>query len=137
MLSEKGLQHMAGSSIAIAGLARDCANKLDGNILLVEKLRSYFKHSVVVVVENGSKDSTRTKLNSWAAQKENVKIIDGVPPGQVDAAAKEILPNPYYSKARIGKLAALRNQYIDFLRKQEIQFDYLLVLDFDVDKISL
>jgi Cryptococcal mannosyltransferase 1 len=137
MVSEKGLQHMAGSSIAIAGLARDCANKLDGNIQLIEKLCSFFKLSTVVVVENGSKDATRIKLNNWAEQKDDVNVIGGVPSKQAVDSPRKISPNPYYSKARIGKLAALRNQYIDFLRNQETSFDYLLVLDFDVDKISL
>jgi hypothetical protein len=45
--------------------------------------------------------------------------------------------NFYYSKFRIAKLAHLRNQYLEELKKSEIDFDYLLVMDFDVDKISI
>jgi hypothetical protein len=136
-VSDNGLSHMAASTLAIAGLARDCAHKLSGNIQLINQLRTYFKSSVVVVVENGSRDKTRHLLDAWAKSESNVHILEGNPLIPTTLSQPAIVPNLFYSLARIQKLASLRNQYITYLAGKNIQPDYFLVLDFDVDQISL
>ena len=127
---------LAQCSIAICGLAKNCARTLPQNINFIEEINSFFKLAKVVVVENGSTDSTRVQLNSWAKKNQTVKIIDG---DLAAFAANKLTPdvNYYYSKYRIARLAHLRNQYLQELKLSEISFDYLLVMDFDVDKISL
>jgi hypothetical protein len=128
--------HLAQCSIAICGLAKNCARTLPENINFVEEISSFFKLSKVVVVENGSTDSTRLQLNSWARKNQTVKIVDG---DLAAFAANKLTPdvNYYYSKYRIAKLAHLRNQYLQEIKLSGISFDYLLVMDFDVDKISI
>lgn len=134
-----GLEHLASSTIAICGLARNCASKLKGNIKFIEALRAYFESSVVIVVENGSTDSTRQQLNQWALPKSDIYILEGelandswrvIPTSSVS-------PNPFYSRARISKMAALRNQYLEYLAGFNQSFDYVLVMDFDVNQVSL
>lgn len=134
-----GLKHLASSTIAICGLARNCASKLKGNIKFIEALRAYFESSVVIVVENGSTDSTRQQLNQWSSFKPNVHVLDGVVTNDNSGAAHPSSnnSNPYYSRARISKMAAFRNQYLEYLEGLNQSFDYLLVMDFDVDQISL
>jgi len=136
-VSPSGLAHMAASTLAIAGLARDCGGKLKSNINWINTLRSYFKSSVVVVVENGSMDGTRPQLAAWAKSEPGIHILNGNPLVPSSSQQTAIPANPFYSLARIQKLASLRNQYISYLADQNLQPDYLLVLDFDVDRVSL
>jgi hypothetical protein len=135
-IDDKLRSQLAQSSLAICGLAKNCARTLPENINFIEKLSSLFKLVKVVVVENGSTDSTRVQLNSWAKENQTVKIVDG--DLAVYSADKLTLGvNFYYSKYRIARLAHLRNQYLQELKLSGISFDYLLVMDFDVDKISI
>ena len=127
---------LAQCSIAICGLAKNCARTLPENINFIEEIISFFKLAKIVVVENGSTDSTRVQLNSWAKENQTVKIVDG---DLAVYSADKLTPgvNFYYSKYRITRLAHLRNQYLQELKLSGISFDYLLVMDFDVDKISI
>ena len=121
--------------LAVCGLARNCASKLPATIRFVETLSTYFKSTTIVVVENGSRDKTRAILNNWADSCSSLHIIDGKVPGEENAS--DTNANPYYSFKRVSRLAALRNQYLDFLKAQAVAPDFVLVLDFDVDRISL
>lgn len=120
--------------LAVCGLARNCAAKLSSNIQFIEALTTYFASVTVVVVENDSTDQTRIILNNWAARS-SAKIIDG-DPGTLVAPANT-KANPYYSIKRVARLAALRNQYLNYVRSLPTLPHYLLVMDFDVDRISL
>lgn len=134
-IDDKLRSQLAQSSIAICGLAKNCARTLPENINFIEEISSLFNMVKVVVVENGSTDSTRVQLNSWANKNQTVKIVNG----ELAAFSTDKLSpgvNFYYSRHRIAKLAHLRNQYLEELKLSGISFDYLLVMDFDVDKIS-
>ena len=121
--------------LAVCGLARNCASKLPATIRFIETLSTYFESTTIVVVENGSRDKTRAILNNWADSCSSLHIIDGKVPGEENAS--DTNANPYYSVKRVSRLAALRNQYLDFLKAQAVEPDFVLVLDFDVDRISL
>jgi Cryptococcal mannosyltransferase 1 len=137
-ISEDCRAHFANSSIAVCGLARNCAHKLPGNIKFIEELRSYFKFLQVVVVENDSHDNTRAILNNWSLGSSNVIILDGIArPMDTLSDHSDFNVNPFYSHKRISYLASLRNQYLNFIKSGGRVYDYILVLDFDVDKISL
>lgn len=137
-ISENSRAHLANSSIAICGLARNCAHKLSANIKFIEELRTYFKFLQVVVVENDSHDNTRAILNNWSISSSNVVILDGTTRSTISISDQpNSNVNPYYSHKRISYLASLRNQYLNYIKNDGRAFDYILVLDFDVDKISL
>ena len=121
--------------LAVCGLARNCASKLPATIRFIETLSTYFESTTIVVVENGSRDKTRVILNNWADSCSSLHIIDGKVPGEENAS--DTNANPYYSFKRVSRLAALRNQYLDFLKAQAVAPDFVLVLDFDVDRISI
>jgi glycosyltransferase involved in cell wall biosynthesis len=134
-IDDKLRSQLAQSSLAICGLAKNCARTLPENINFIEEISSLFNMVKVVVVENGSTDSTRVQLNSWANKNQTVKIVNG----ELAAFSTDKLSpgvNFYYSRHRIAKLAHLRNQYLEELKLSGISFDYLLVMDFDVDMIS-
>ena len=135
-IDDKLRSQLAQSSLAICGLAKNCARTLPENINFIEEISSLFNMVKVVVVENGSTDSTRVQLNSWANKNQTVKIVNG----ELAAFSTDKLSpgvNFYYSRHRIAKLAHLRNQYLEELKLSGISFDYLLVMDFDVDKIRI
>lgn len=48
--------------LAVCGLARNCASKLPATIRFVETLSTYFESTIIAVVENDSKDKTRSIL---------------------------------------------------------------------------
>ena len=134
-ISEDCRTHLANSSIAICGLAHNCAHKLSANIKFIEELRTYFKLLQVVVVENNSHDNTRAILYNWSVSSSNVVILDGE--SRLTDSISDDNVNPYYSCKRISYLASLRNQYLNYIKSDGHAYDYILVLDFDVDKISL
>lgn len=134
-LSLEDRSHLSISSIAICGLARNCARSLPANIKFVEWLRSLFCLSIVAIVENDSTDKTRTILDDWSSSSTDIFIIDGDKNG-VPQTAQNKNVNPYYSRQRVTKLAHFRNQYVQLVFDSTHSFDYLLVIDWDVDKIS-
>jgi len=137
-ISDDCRTHLANSSIAICGLARNCAHKLPQNIKFIEELRTYFKFLQVLVVENNSHDNTRAILDNWSVHSSNVIILDGINRSTISISDQlDRKVNPYYSYKRISYLATLRNQYLNYIKSDGHAYDYILVLDFDIDKISL
>jgi hypothetical protein len=145
-ISDDCRAHLANSSIVICGLAQNCASKLGENIAFLNLIRKYFERSLVIIVENGSKDATRKILNDYAEIDSQVLILDGELSSQslklLDedsrlSTTRVLVPNPYYSRKRISRMAALRNQYLEKLSYLNQSFDYLMVMDFDVDRISI
>ena len=128
---------MIDKDIVIAILARDCEKSLRENIKLVEELRSYFIWSEVVVVENDSKDNTKSLLFDWEQNKLGVKIISQnynslTIPNKTSNNIK-----PLVSFFRIEKMAKYRNIYIDYIRKIDHNIDNLIVIDIDVESFSV
>ena len=58
----RGKELMKNSTVVFCSLVRDCENSLKQNIPKVEELRSSFRASHVVLVENDSKDRTKEVL---------------------------------------------------------------------------
>lgn len=128
---------MIDKDIVVAILARDCEKTLVGNIKLVEELRSYFRWSQVVVIENDSKDNTKALLFEWEKSKSGVKIISQdynsltIPNKTSDDV------NPLVSFFRIEKMTKYRNIYIEYIRSINHNIDNLVVIDIDVESFSV
>jgi hypothetical protein len=135
------MSNLSDKTLAVAALARNCAEALGRTIPKIERLRSYFASSVVVVVENDSVDDTRSLLHSWEQSAGNIVILDGKRPEKfgknnednIDSAKQY---NPSGGFQRIEFMAALRNIYMDYLARVERKIDYLLVIDIDIDDFS-
>lgn len=122
----------------MTALARNCATALRRNISKIERLRSYFASSVVVIVENDSVDDTRETLSLWAQNGENVIILEGKEQNGKNEAARDRASqfNPSGGFQRIERMAGLRNQYMDYLAQLKMNIDFLLVIDIDIDDFS-
>jgi glycosyltransferase involved in cell wall biosynthesis len=131
------MSDISNKTLAIAALARDCAPALSRAIPKIERLRSYFASSVVVVVENGSSDNTREVLLSWKENAKNIVILDGnVQVGKDEVARDTGQFNPSGGFQRIERMAVLRNAYMDYLSRLEMKIHFLLVIDVDIDDFS-
>ena len=117
---------------ALAILARDCAIKLKRIIPKINSLSTKFKIFDVIIVENDSKDGTKDVLNQWKLTNCNINItiltFDGL----------------FTNSDRIGgamgrneRMCFFRNKYLDEFESRNINYDYLIVLDADIDDFSV
>jgi hypothetical protein len=103
-------------TIAIVGLAHNCEKAIEHNIHRAITLGEFFDDSSIYIVENGSTDSTTSKLSSWGIKYKCV-------------STKRPTFNPV-DPLRFQYMAYLRNEYMNYLKK--ICPDYVLVYDFDI-----
>ncbi len=132
-MKEQGLQNMSESSVVICSIVRDCGKQLKVNIPIIERLRSQFKESAVIVVENDSIDDTKAILANWKTQANDVHILGEDTKQLTIPVKKKDGVNPFYSHHRIEKMSRFRNMYMDYLDSLERQYDYLIVIDLDIN----
>lgn len=128
---------MINKNILIAILARDCNKALKKNIPLVEELRKHFSNSKVVVVENDSKDGTKETLEKWEKESNNVTLIIKDNGTITIPRVSTNCPHPANSLFRISKMAYYRNLYMEYAKSLNENFDYLIVIDIDVENFSI
>lgn len=122
--------------VAIAALARDCAENLKHNIMLIESLRERLGESYVVVYENDSKDATPGILRQWAQESSDVSVISETLSEGHFFSKKISSRFPEKSIARISKMVYLRN------RLKELVFalgdpEYVIFIDIDLANFSV
>lgn len=128
---------MIDKDIVIAILARDCEKSLLENVKLVEELRGHFIWSQVVIVENDSKDNTKSILFDWEKSKKGVKVISQdyntlTIPNKTSDKIK-----PLVSYFRIEKMTRYRNIYLDYIKEINHNIDNIIVIDIDIEYFSV
>jgi hypothetical protein len=124
-------------TVAIAILARDCEKTLPNNIKKIEHLRTYFKDSTVIVIENDSIDQTKNVLKEWERNARHVVVIsEDCHTKTIPDKSKEC-PFPGTSMYRMEKMCFFRNKYMDYLRNINIEYDYLMIIDIDIDSFDV
>lgn len=127
-------------SLIICSIVRNAEVGLRHNIPVISQLCQKVGSYEVIVFENDSTDRTKQLLRDWASEDPHVHVSceDNKQYMVPDAGLEETATvNPFYGKRRIGKMVALRNQYMDFIAEHNLSADYLVVVDLDVNKISL
>lgn len=126
------------STIVLAGLLQNGANQIPELMKRCQQIISSFKDYRIVILENNSIDSSRSDLLQWAQTDEKIKIlcqdpfvanndecmIEGNTGGKKDSS-----PMP----SRIRKMATLRNIYMEHITHYYNKFDYLCVMDMDLE----
>jgi glycosyltransferase involved in cell wall biosynthesis len=132
-----GYKLMSESSVAICSIVRNCNTGLVKNIPAVEKLRNKFKESVVIVFENDSTDNTKSTLRNWSKTSTNVLIT-------CEDFGERTIPkedyygfNRFFSFNRISKMANFRNKYLEVLRSFDHSYDYVIVIDLDIENFTI
>lgn len=119
--------------IVITGLARNASDRIEKNIQYCQLLGSYFSDFRIVIFENDSCDETRTLIQNICKKDEHVKLIDS----KLFRDCKFRFPKLYefgvISRERIRKMAFYRNICNSLIYKHYADYDYLLVLDFDIE----
>jgi len=136
---KEGKRILSKSKIIICSIVRDCANNLQSNINVMNKICEVAKDYQIIVFENDSKDKTKIILQKWASSRKNIyiNITDLNVYKTVPKETKNLKVNPFYSKQRIERMAFYRNQYLNFIEHGNLSADFVIVVDLDVSKISL
>lgn len=134
-LFSEGVKKAGNYNLAVCSIVRDCEKNLRKNIVVIDKIRSYFKESVVIVFENDSIDKTKEVLQHWSKRDKNVFVETQqnqgitIPPNDMEGV------NKYFSWFRLSKLAGYRNNYLDKLEALEFEPDFVIIVDLDVARI--
>jgi hypothetical protein len=123
------------SSIIFTGLARNIGLKIKETIENCVVLGTFFKSYKIILFENDSSDDTRKIIQSIAETNPNILLIDCE--GYKDC--KFNLCNLYeygiMNKNRIDRMTFFRNVYMTIIQKHFSSYDYMCVVDFDLDGI--
>jgi hypothetical protein len=132
-----GNELMSKSSVAICSIVRNSNKSLIKTIPEIEKLRSKFKESCVIIFENDSIDNTKFTLKKWSENSNNVFVQcenynqDTIPKKDLNGV------NKYFSFDRISKMVIYRNQYLEKLNELNSHYDYLIIIDLDIENFSI
>ena len=132
-----GIAAMRDKRLVLAGLIRNSKNNIPFIKSFYDELRSYFRGSVFLIVENNSSDGTRSALFNWKMNDPSIMILcdqDLVEDrrecvlGGFETFYVEKIPH----SERIKKLSYLRNIYLKYAREKLGDHDYLAVMDLDL-----
>ena len=110
----------------ICGLARDIGEILPKTIARTERLGTMFRDYRVVFYENDSRDGTREILLDWQKKNRRVTVLSEERGDPVNPSARCL--------DRAGRMAYYRNRCRDVVRSHLANFDYVIVVDTDVQE---
>lgn len=134
---DEGTQKAEKSKIVITGLLQNGARQIPELRDRCEEIVSYFKDYRIIILENNSIDTSRRDLLDWTASDERVKILCQDPfvtnseECTIDRSSGVSDKSPL--PPRIQKMAMLRNIYLEHIYHYYKDFDYLCVIDMDLE----
>jgi hypothetical protein len=118
---------LSEDSVLVVGIVKNIENSIKLDISRIEKSLSFFKETSWYLVESGSSDKSKEVLEELTRNKKNFEYIS------LEDSTKSKL-------FRTEKMAMARNQYLDFIRKNDIsqRYKYVVIADFNLlnSKIS-
>ncbi|MDR0733946.1 MAG: hypothetical protein LBF08_07825 [Dysgonamonadaceae bacterium] len=127
---------LSESTVIICGIVRNCGKNLKRNIRAIDEICNLVQDYHVVMFENDSTDNTKQTLTDWANNRKNIHIsLNDF--NTVTIPEKRNHVNPFFSTHRIEKMASYRNFYLDYIEKEKLAGDYVIIVDMDVRKIHL
>src|SRR3990167_21457 len=127
----KGRERMRKSRVVLCGLCRNIEENMPRITRRMEKTGALFADYRIIVFENDSADGTRALLNEW--QEKNPRVLNI----ETEVKDNKFGLRPLYefgilSNDRIYRMAHFRNYYLDVVKNEYADFDYMIVLDMDV-----
>lgn len=119
--------------IVFAGLARNIETRIRKTLQNCVLLGSFFASYKIIVFENDSEDDTRTIIQEMASSNSNVQLIECVNNEACRFRVKELYEYGIMNKDRIDRMAFFRNVYLSVIYETFGDYDYLCVLDMDID----
>jgi hypothetical protein len=133
---ETGKQVAKTKTMVICCLARNVAHVLPLAKLKLERIGDQFKDYRVVIFENDSSDSTRSDLIEWKRENHRIHIIEcnTDPDETLDCKLNErsLYDVGCLSQERMHKMSRFRNMYLNYVKKNLIDFDFMMVYDIDI-----
>lgn len=123
------------SKIVICSLARNISKIFKKTKSRLEYICSYFDEYKIILFENDSSDNSRELIRNWSQSNRNVILLKCCDLGSCDCKLKTRTGYGYgtFSQERFSKMALYRQQYLNFVNIYYKHFDYMLVVDFDLD----
>lgn len=131
------MKDLSNLSIIVCSIVRNAEKGLLRNIAIIDNLCKNFKDYKIIVYENDSIDKTKDILNRWREKAPNniyVSLNDVDATSTIPQQKMEV--NPFYSRKRIEKMVHLRNEYIEYIQKNQWKADYVIVVDLDVAQLN-
>ncbi len=142
---------LGDTSLFIAGCARDCQGTVMPLLQTLQTLGSLCKDYRICVVENDSKDATRTILEQAQQNNENIllpnfshyikeKDYTVSKEGNIQYNAQRVHDSSlqkHHMQERVMRIALARDCYLDTLSTSNFVADYIMMLDFDLVQCSL
>jgi hypothetical protein len=131
----KGKSIASNSSIVICILARNISKVFYKSSQRLEYIGNKFKNYKIIIFENDSNDDSRNLFKQWENYNKNVILLNCHVIGNYDCKLnnKEGYDYGTISKNRFLKMAFYREQYLNYIRENYFNYDYMLVYDFDLD----
>ena len=132
MKIEKGMNVAKKSKVVFCGLLRDSEKNISTLFRKIKLMGKYFYDYKVVIVENDSSDQTRNLLLEKTKNDDRYVIL-----GCGINVEKCNLPYPKteghsVNYRRIEKMCKLRNIYLDYVKSNLQDFNYVFVWDMDI-----
>lgn len=130
-----GKAQASQSTIAICSLARNISPVFSKTRARLEYIGEQFLDYKIIVFENDSADNSRDLLHQWRLSNPNVILLDCCHVHSCECRLKTQTGYTYgtFSKERLFQMAWFRQQYLDYVLKFHHDYDYMLVIDFDLD----
>lgn len=134
---EKGKELARGSKIIVTGLLQNCFRQIPQLMERCMRIVSMFKDYRIVILENNSSDDSRKYLLEWAEKNKKVTILCNdayaINTAECDIFSAKSSNDHSPMPDRIQRMAYLRNIYMDHVSHYYKDFDYMCVMDMDLD----
>lgn len=131
----KGHNIAKKSKIVICSLARNIEKIFPKTRIRLEHIGEQFNEYKIVLFENDSTDNSRELIKNWSNENKNIILLNCCDLGNCDCRLKNKTGYQYgtFSEERLSKMAVYREQYLKYVQEYLFDYDYMLVVDFDLD----
>ena len=102
--------------LVIAGTVRDVSQYADAVFSNIDNISSLFQETQIVIVESNSSDDTVQRYRSEEEKRSNMKFVSLGHDADTE---------------RTNRIANARNKYLDIIREEYSDYDYVLMMDMD------
>lgn len=134
------MKKISESTVVICGIVRNAEHGLDRNIPVINEFVESCKDYRIYIFENDSTDRTKEILKEWTGKDPERIIVETKDFDSSNTIPETKMPNhvnPFFSRKRIDKMAALRNNYMHYINQLDLNVDYVVVVDLDVAQLYL
>ena len=133
--TQEGAAEASSARLVVMGLCYNLGDRLHRAKAVINRFRAPFKDSRVVLFENDSTDQTRELLKQWAEEDGGVHVLDCCAEGSCECKLKSAAgyAGGGRSLSRIERMSKYRNRCLDYAKEHYADFDYVLVMDMDIN----